>query len=207
MEITKIMLGELASNCYVQPVENGKCVVVDIGGDAPVLFRRLGMLGLEPAAILLTHGHYDHIAGVEQVREKYDIPVYVHTLDAHMLTDGHANLGDWISTQPFQPVQAWETVEDGDTLQFGDSTFTVLHTPGHTSGSVCWRSGDVLYTGDTLFRMSRGRTDFPDGDDTKMLESFRKLKALEGEYRVLPGHNEESTLSFEKAHNPTMRGL
>ena len=86
MEITKIMLGELASNCYVQPVGNGKCVVVDIGGDAPVLFRRLGMLGLEPAAILLTHGHYDHIAGVEQVREKYDIPVYVHTLDAHMLT-------------------------------------------------------------------------------------------------------------------------
>lgn len=179
MEITKIMLGELASNCYVQPVGNGKCVVVDIGGDAPVLFRRLGMLGLEPAAILLTHGHYDHIAGVEQVREKYDIPVYVHTLDAHMLTDGHANLGDWISTQPFQPVQAWETVEDGDTLQFGDNTFTVLHTPGHTSGSVCWRSGDVLYTGDTLFRMSRGRTDFPDGDDAKMLESFRKLKALD----------------------------
>lgn len=207
MEITKIMLGELASNCYVQPVGNGKCVVVDIGGDAPVLFRRLGMLGLEPVAILLTHGHYDHIAGVEQVREKYDIPVYVHTLDAHMLTDGHANLGDWISTQPFQPVQAWETVEDGDTLQFGDNTFTVLHTPGHTSGSVCWRSGDVLYTGDTLFRMSRGRTDFPDGDDAKMLESFRKLKTLEREYRVLPGHNEESTLSFEKAHNPTMRGL
>ena len=104
-------------------------------------------------------------------------------------------------------MQAWETVEDGDTLQFCDSTFTVLHTPGHTSGCVCWRYGDVLYTGDTLFRMSRGRTDFPDGDDAKMLESFRKLKALEGEYRVLPGHNEESTLSFEKAHNPTMRGL
>ena len=179
MEITKIMLGELASNCYVQPVGNGKCVVVDIGGDTPVLFRRLGMLGLEPAAILLTHGHYDHIARVEQVREKYDIHVYVHTLDAHLLTYGHANLGDWISTQPCQPVQAWETVEDGDTLQFGDSTFTVLHTPGHTSGSVCWRSGDVLYTGDTLFRMSRGRTDFPDGDEAKMLESFRKLKALE----------------------------
>ena len=171
------------------------------------MFRRLEMMQLEPLAILLTHGHYDHIAGVEQVREKYQIPVYVHSLDANMLTDSRANLGDWLSTQPFQPVQEWKTVEDGDTLQFGDNTFTVIHTPGHTPGSVCLQSGDVLYTGDTLFRMSRGRTDFPGGSDAQMLESFRKLKALDGDFRVLPGHNEESTLSFEKEHNPTMRGL
>ena len=102
-----------------------------------------------------------------------------------MLTDSRANLGDWLSTQPFQPVQEWKTVEDGDTLQFGDNTFTVIHTPGHTPGSVCLQSGS----------------------DAQMLESFRKLKALDGDFRVLPGHNEESTLSFEKEHNPTMRGL
>lgn len=207
MKITTLMLGELASNCYIQEVGNKKCVIVDIGGDAPIVFRRLEMMQLEPLAILLTHGHYDHIAGVEQVREKYQIPVYVHSLDENMLTDSRANLGDWLSTQPFQPVQEWKTVEDGDTLQFGDNTFTVIHTPGHTPGSVCLQSGDVLYTGDTLFRMSRGRTDFPGGSDAQMLESFRKLKALEGDFRVLPGHNEESTLSFEKEHNPTMRGL
>ena len=152
MKITTLMLGELASNCYIQEVGNKKCVIVDIGGDAPIVFRRLEMMQLEPVAILLTHGHYDHIAGVEQVREKYQIPVYVHSLDANMLTDSRANQGDWLSTQPFQPVQEWKTVEDGDTLQFGDNTFTVIHTPGHTPGSVCLQSGDVLYTGDTLFR-------------------------------------------------------
>lgn len=137
MKITTLMLGELASNCYIQEVGNKKCVIVDIGGDAPIVFRRLEMMQLEPVAILLTHGHYDHIAGVDQVREKYQIPVYVHSLDANMLTDSRANLGDWLSTQPFQPVQEWKTVEDGDTLQFGDNTFTVIHTPGHTPGSVC----------------------------------------------------------------------
>ena len=102
MKITTLMLGELASNCYIQEVGNKKCVIVDIGGDAPIVFRRLEMMQLEPVAILLTHGHYDHIAGVEQVREKYQIPVYVHSLDANMLTDSRANLGDWLSTQPFQ---------------------------------------------------------------------------------------------------------
>ena len=86
MKITTLMLGELASNCYIQEVGNKKCVIVDIGGDAPIVFRRLEMMQLEPLAILLTHGHYDHIAGVEQVREKYQIPVYVHSLDANMLT-------------------------------------------------------------------------------------------------------------------------
>ena len=205
MEITKIMLGELASNCYVQPVGNGKCVVVDIGGDAPVLFRRLGMLGLEPAAILLTHGHYDHIAGVEQVREKYNIPVYVHTLDAHMLTDGHANLGDWISTQPFQPVQAWETVEDGDTLQFGDSTFTVLHTPGHTVGGCCYYCAEeqVLFSGDTLFHGSVGRTDFPTGSMGMLHDSIhRKLFVLPAETTVYPGHGEATDIAYEKRYNP-----
>lgn len=132
MKITTLMLGELASNCYIQEVGNKKCVIVDIGGDAPIVFRRLEMMQLEPVAILLTHGHYDHIAGVDQVREKYQIPVYVHSLDANMLTDSRANLGDWLSTQPFQPVQEWKTVEDGDTLQFGDNTFTVIHTPAYT---------------------------------------------------------------------------
>lgn len=207
MQVTKLVLGALASNCYIAETGENRCVLVDIGEGAPVLLRHLELHQLIPCAILLTHGHYDHIAGVEQVREKYQIPVYIHSQDASMLTDSAANLGDWLSDTPFQPVQEWQTVEDGDTLTFGDAAFIVLHTPGHTPGSICWQCEDILLTGDTLFRLSRGRTDFPGGSDAQMLESFRRLKQLEPDYRVLPGHNEESTLSFEKAHNPTMRGL
>lgn len=207
MEITKLTLVSLASNCYIQSVENGQCVIVDIGEGAPVLLRHLEQMHLKPVAILLTHGHYDHIAGVEQARKTWNIPVYIHKMDAAMLTDSRLNLGDWLSDLPFQPVKAWETVKEGDHLTFGTADFSVLHTPGHTPGSICWMCEDLLYTGDTLFRMSRGRTDFPGGSDGQMLDSFRKLKSLEGDYRVLPGHNEETTLSFEKAHNPTMRGL
>ena len=161
MEITKLTLGSLASNCYIQSVENGQCVIVDIGEGAPVLLRHLEQMHLKPVAILLTHGHYDHIAGVEQVRKTWNIPVYIHKMDAAMLTDSRLNLGDWLSDLPFRPVKAWETVEEGDHLTFGTADLSVLHTPGHTPGSICWMCEDLLYTGDTLFRMSRGRTDFP----------------------------------------------
>ena len=205
MKITTLMLGELASNCYIQEVGNKKCVIVDIGGDAPIVFRRLEMMQLEPLAILLTHGHYDHIAGVEQVREKYQIPVYVHSLDANMLTDSRANLGDWLSTQPFQPVQEWKTVEDGDTLQFGDNTFTVIHTPGHTPGGCCYymEQEDVLFSGDTLFRTSVGRSDFPGGSASALVRSVKeKLLILPEETHVYPGHMEETTIGYEKRHNP-----
>ncbi|MCD8218941.1 MAG: MBL fold metallo-hydrolase [Ruminococcus sp.] len=206
MQVTKLVLGELCTNCYMLEYNENHCVLVDLGDGAPVVMRHLAQKHMTPTAILLTHGHYDHIAGVESIRKTYDLPVYLHTQDAPMLTDSRVNLGDWLSNQPFQPVQAWETVEDGDTLSFGSLHMTVLHTPGHTPGSVCYQCEDLLFTGDTLFRLSRGRTDFLGGNDLQMIASFRRLANLSGDYRVLPGHNEETTLSFEKVHNPLMRG-
>lgn len=207
MEIVKLVLGTLAANCYLLKLADGNYAAVDIGDDAAAVLRYLKLHQEKLSAILLTHGHYDHIAGVEEVRRACQVPVYIHTLDAPMLTDGVSNLGDWLAETPFQPVQECNTVEDGDVLTIGGTSLEVLHTPGHTPGSVCWICGDVLLTGDTLFHLSRGRTDFPGGSDAQMLESFRKLAHLKQDYRVLPGHNEESTLFFEKAHNPTMRGL
>lgn len=207
MEIQRLVLGDLATNCYVQKLNDTHCIIVDIGAGAPVLLRFLASKQLTPVAILLTHGHYDHTAGVEMVREKFDIPVYIHEMDVPMLSDKDRSLAVWLSQDPFQPVQAWQTVADQTVLTFEGVTFQVLHTPGHTPGSVCWLSGDALYTGDTLFHLSRGRTDFPGGSDAQMLDSFRRLKALEGDYRVLPGHNETSSLAFEKKHNPMMRGV
>lgn len=207
MEIQKLILGQLATNCYVQKLDESHCIIVDIGEGAPVMLRYLESNCLIPLAILLTHGHYDHIAGVEQVREKFQIPVYIHNLDAPMLTDTTRNLADWLARDAFYPVKEWQTVEDQSVLSFRGVDFQVIHTPGHTPGSVCWACGDALYTGDTLFYMSRGRTDFPGGDNVQMLASFRKLKGIEKEYRVLPGHNKTSSLSFEKLHNPVMQGV
>ena len=141
MEITKLTLGSLASNCYIQSVENGQCVIVDIGEGAPVLLRHLEQMHLKPVAILLTHGHYDHIAGVEQVRETWNIPVYIHKMDAAMLTDSRLNLGDWLSDLPFQPVKAWETVEEGDHLTFAGCV-KICCTP-ETRCSACHGDGRI----------------------------------------------------------------
>ena len=132
MEYLSLMLGSLATNCYLLKLGDGKCVIVDIGEGAPVLLRRLETEKLTPCAILLTHGHFDHIAGVEQVREKFQIPVYLHALDVPMLSDRNANLAYWISDSPFQAVQAWQTVADGQTLTIAQKDFTLIHTPGHT---------------------------------------------------------------------------
>ncbi len=207
MEIKKLVLGELMANCYLVQVDDSHCVLIDIGDGAAVVERQLTTLHLEPVAILLTHGHFDHVAGVEQIRATYNIPVYIHEADAAMLSDSAENLGDWLSPGTFQKISCHVPVTEGETLSFGKLQFKALHTPGHTLGSLCWQCEDCLFTGDTLFRMSRGRTDFPGGSDAQMLDSLRRLKHLEQEFQVLPGHNESSVLSFEKEHNPSMRGL
>ena len=208
MKLSTLMLGALSVYCYILSNDDGECVVIDIGGSAPVLLRHLEQEKLTLQGILLTHGHYDHISGTEQVRQQWNVPVYIHKNDEAMLTSMKENLGDWIEPGAnFQPVQQWQTIQEGDVLEFGSElVLKVLHTPGHTKGSVCYVCGNLLFSGDTLFRMSRGRTDFPGGNDREMLDSLRKLARLEGEYRVLPGHDGESTLSFERRHNPNLRG-
>jgi len=203
VKVKKIILGEMASNCYVLQLSNANCVLFDIGDGAAVLQAYLTEHELQPQAIFLTHGHYDHIAGVEEIRSAYHIPVYIHAQDAAMLSDSDKNLATWLTTKPFQKVTAWKTVTDGDTFSFEDTEITVLHTPGHTKGSVCYRCDTLLFTGDTLFHLSRGRTDFPGGSDKEMLESFQKLRTLDDRYSVYPGHGEDSTLAFEKTHNLT----
>ncbi len=204
MQVTKLELGEMQTNCYILELSDGQCVLFDIGEDAKTLLRVLERSALKPRAILLTHGHYDHIAGVAAVQRQFGIPVYVHTADVPMLTDSQLNLGDWLSNIPFEPVEKWQTVADGDVLSFGEAEIQVLHTPGHTKGSVCYCCADLLFTGDTLFRLSRGRTDFPGGSDVEMMASFRRLAAL-SDCTVYPGHGAISTLAFEKAKNPNFR--
>ena len=202
------MLGSLATNCYLIYLDEKHAAAVDIGAEARKVLDFLEQKGLTLTKILLTHGHYDHIGAVAEVQEKTGAEVYIHEADAPMLQDTHLNLADWIEPwADFRPVTEYYTVREGDVIQAGETAFTVLHTPGHTKGSVCYLCEDILLAGDTLFRLSRGRTDFPGGSDREMLESFRRLKALEGDYRVCPGHNETTSLDFERKNNPVMRGL
>ena len=206
MEMITLALGALAANCYILPCGDGGAVLIDIGEGAGRVKHTLGELSLTPRAILLTHGHYDHVAGVEAIRSAYECPVYIHEADAVMLTSSIANRAAEISDNVFQPVKSYKTVKDGDVLHIGTLDIEVIHTPGHTPGGVCYRIGDSLFTGDTLFRMSMGRTDLG-GNVQEMRETLRMLAHFEDDCKVYPGHFGSSTIRFEQAHNPCLRGL
>ena len=195
MHITVFQLGALGTNCYIVTDEETKsCAIVDPGASGEALINWLDGDGLWPQYVLLTHGHYDHVGGVAALRDRYEgIPVYVHEADTHL------------SRELSMGLQWTHHYGEGDTLTMDGITFRVLHTPGHTPGSVCLQAEDVLLTGDTLFAGSCGRTDFPGGSWSQMMDSLIRLSKLDGDFRILPGHMEDSTLERERKHNPYMK--
>lgn len=200
-------LPPLMANCYIVKAESGEAFVVDPGSFNGRLKKSLDEEGItELKYILLTHGHYDHIMGAEKLRENYGGKICVHENDAPCLSDPEKSrvLFRNFLMPPFEQDIA---LRDKATLPFGEGEIEVLHTPGHTVGCVCYKVGDCLFTGDTLFHLCVGRTDFPGGSEREMLFSMKKLKALEGDYKVYPGHEESTTLSYEKAYNPYMKGI
>lgn len=208
IKVKTMTLGSLGTNCHIVYTGEKKAVAVDIGGDSKKILDFLKEEDLTLSKILLTHGHYDHIGGVLEVQKATGAQVFIHEEDIPMLSDIQKNLAYWIDPYAdFEPIAEYTTLKDGDVIEDGEAAFTVLHTPGHTQGSVCYLCEDVMLSGDTLFCLSRGRTDFPGGSDAQMLASFKKLKELEGDYRVFPGHNESTTLEFERKNNPVMRGI
>ncbi len=195
MQITVFQLGQLGANCYIVADEQTKvCTVVDPGGQGRELAGWLGEQGLTPRYVFLTHGHFDHVGGVKQLAEAFPgLPVYLHPADTKLTPE--LSRGLWWT----------DFYEDGDTLPMDGVSFRVLHTPGHTPGSVCLQADDVLLTGDTLFAGSCGRTDFPGGSWDQLMDSFARLAALPGNYSVLSGHGEESDLDTERRRNPYMK--
>ena len=195
MKLYSFPLGPLETNCYVVADEaTGRCAIVDPGDDGAAVAQWLEQQQLTPAYLFLTHGHYDHVGGIADLRAEYpDLPVYVHEADIAL------------PPQMTRGLSWTNTYGEGDTISMDGITFRVLHTPGHTPGSVCLVAGTLLLSGDTLFAGSCGRTDFPGGSWQQMLASLKKLAQLEGDYTVLPGHGGATTLQTERDTNPYMK--
>lgn len=190
MRISTLVLGDYQVNCYLVSDDSGKTVIIDPGYEPEKILRIVKEKELDIQCIFLTHGHFDHIGAVKSLAQALNCPVYLHPKEVTLppyLTQGL--------------LYYTEEYGQGDEISVGDLTFRVLETPGHTSGSVCLLCEDCLFTGDTLFAGSCGRTDLG-GSMLEMLASLKSLAALEGNYRVLPGHGPDTDLDYERKTNP-----
>lgn len=193
MEIQALQVGSIPTNCYLV-FDPGRtdALVIDPGDNPERIFAALN--GRTPAAVLLTHGHFDHTGALSAFA---GVPIYIHEADAPMLSDPHLSVGDGNGDLRPRPA-ATHLLADGEQMHLAGLDLAVLHTPGHTPGGVTYQIGDALFTGDTLFAHGYGRTDLPGGDFSALRRSLRRLLHLAGDFRVFPGHSESTTLNHER---------
>lgn len=194
MEIYNLFPGSFGSNCYLL-ISGNQAAVVDPSADADVILKKALEKGATLQYILLTHGHFDHICSLDSLREKVDIPAYIHKGDADMPSDSHKNAFSIFFGQERTYRSPEKILGDGDVLTLGDETIRVLHTPGHTEGSVCYLCGEkILITGDTLFDRGFGRYDLYGGDPYKLRHSLKRLSQLDRSLTVYAGHGSPTDL-------------
>jgi hydroxyacylglutathione hydrolase len=203
MFVNKLEVGNLATNCYIiGDVDNKKAVVIDPGGDADKILDVIKKHGFHVEFIILTHGHGDHIGGLEKVREATGAKVAVHKKDAPMLHSATANLSKFIGSG-VELTTADIYLNGGESFTVGGLKLQIIHTPGHTPGGISIKIDNVIFTGDTLFAGSIGRTDFPGGSYKQLLDSIKKKLLNEpDDTKIFPGHGPESAIGEEKRFNP-----
>lgn len=200
------IVGGFQTNCYVVSCEKTKkAIIVDPGFDnrfeAEKVFGFIAQNSLTIRLALNTHGHPDHTSGNSLVKEKFHVPIYIHEYDAYMLGESGRKIAKFFGFENSSPP-ADVLLRDGDLVKFGESQLKVLHTPGHSRGSISLLGDKEVFTGDTLFRGSIGRTDFPESSDEEIAHSLRKLAMLPDNFIVYPGHGPKTTIGEEKRNNP-----
>ena len=203
LEVKNLTLGAYQTNTYiVHDSESRTCAVIDPGYEPEGVLAAVQDQGLTVDAVLLTHGHFDHVGGVQEIVEKTGCKLWMSESDWSQFPNPVTAFFYPIANCDFTEVNF---CEDGEIIHAGGLTFTVIATPGHTWGSVCYLCENTLFSGDTLFAGSCGRTDLPGGSSKTLRDSLERLSELEQNYFVYPGHGEASTLAEEKKHNPYLR--
>jgi glyoxylase-like metal-dependent hydrolase (beta-lactamase superfamily II) len=207
LRVEVVPVGPLQSNSYVVWLDgSSEGVVMDCGDEAPRIAGVLAAYSLEPKALLLTHGHLDHTGGVKAFIERFPVSFYMHADEVPVfktIREQGAMFGMLIG----EPPEAKDFLADGAEFTAAGLTFSVLHTPGHTPGSLCYFMGGMLFSGDVLFQGSVGRTDLPGGSSQQLMASLDRLKALPPGTIVFPGHGPSTTIAAELARNPYLLGI
>lgn len=197
--IKTIVVGMMEANCYIVGDDATKeAFIIDPGGDYKKIKKVINEKGLEPKAVINTHGHGDHIGA----NGEFELPIWLHRLDAGFLQDPSKNLSGAFGFL-LKTKSASRLLEDGDILKIGKYALEVIHTPGHTPGSICLKANGVIFSGDTLFCGGIGRTDFTYGSEEDIMRSIKeRLLVLDDNYVIYPGHGPSSTIGRERADNP-----
>ncbi len=203
MIIKELVVGPLMANCFICGCSKTKeAVVIDPGGDADTILLSLADSKLKVKYIINTHGHFDHVSANGKMKDATGADILIHPLDAPMLEKLSSSAAFFgVSVENSPPCD--QTLEEDDTVSFGDITLKVIHTPGHTPGGISLYTNGIVFVGDTLFAGSIGRTDFPGGDFNTLISSIKtKLFNMEDDIRVFSGHGPETSIGVEKRHNP-----
>lgn len=204
MILKALEINTMGTNCYIVGCEETKEVaVIDPGGNARGIVQVLEREGLKAVYIINTHGHIDHIGGNRGVKEATGAKILIHEADAKMLTSAVSNFSFLMGSKVTSPA-ADQFIKDGDIIKIGNTVeLEVIHTPGHSPGGVCLKTGDIIFVGDTLFQMSIGRTDFPGGSHKQLIDNIKKkLLCYDDNVVCYPGHGPATTIGFERQNNP-----
>lgn len=202
MNIFKKNVGVYGSNSYIISNDDGDAIIIDVGGNADDLYAYMKEHNLNLKAILLTHGHFDHVLGVNALRKLSGAPSYISKDDYDMTQRTDFMLNDKMRNYIDEPINIDHIIDKEGPMKFGSIELNVIKTPGHTKGGLTYQIGDNLFVGDTIFFHSVGRSDLYGGDEAELMDSVNKVLNLEGNYTIYPGHSMNTSSEEERANNP-----